>query len=272
MIPNRKPALNKGFTLIELLVVIAIIAILAAILFPVFAKAREKARQTACLSNCKQIGTGLMMYAQDYDEYLPMRYGGACNNGTGDCENGMTRSWKNMLAPYIKNRDIYRCPSNPASQRADSIGTNANITVQNGAFPAGYSMWLPDAWLSQQIGNGAGFPQSLAGIPAPSESLIIVETSWLFPDTGPYLGYAEPAPTDPSIHPGPSSWNSGHSKNRCNIVYMDGHAKFKYLTQTFEERGSPLLNEWRFSEEIAQARGLMWMFTLRDQIRQYGND
>jgi prepilin-type N-terminal cleavage/methylation domain-containing protein len=62
---------NKGFTLIELLVVIAIIAILAAILFPVFAQAREKARQTSCLSNCKQIGLSLQMYAQDYDETLP---------------------------------------------------------------------------------------------------------------------------------------------------------------------------------------------------------
>src|SRR4026209_2705707 len=83
---------RQVFTLIELLVVIAIIAILAAILFPVFAKAREKARQAACMSNFKQIGTATLMYVQDYDGYYPVRYGGAC---PPDCENNKTRSWKN---------------------------------------------------------------------------------------------------------------------------------------------------------------------------------
>src|SRR5690348_16265574 len=82
---QRANRVRLGFTLIELLVVIAIIAILAAILFPVFAQAREKARQAACLSNMKQIGTGLMMYAQDYDETYPLRYGGGC---PPDCING----------------------------------------------------------------------------------------------------------------------------------------------------------------------------------------
>src|SRR5438046_2949905 len=80
-----------GFTLIELLVVIAIIAILAAILFPVFAKAREKARQAACGSNCRQIGLGLMMYAQDYDDTLVMRYYGLKSE----------LSWKDVMAPYL---------------------------------------------------------------------------------------------------------------------------------------------------------------------------
>ena len=260
----RKPA---GFTLIELLVVIAIIAILAAILFPVFAKAREKARQTACLSNMKQIGTGVMMYVQDYDELYPMRYGGAC---PPDCENDKTRSWKNMIVPYIKNYEIYRCPSNPSGRQLDAVGNgHAN---QVGVFAGGYAMWLPDAWLSSQIGNGAGYPQSLAGVPAPADHLLILEHSYRWPDTGPYLGYQEPAPNDPNIVPGPSSWNSGHSKNRCNIIYMDGHVKFKYLKQTFEERGSPPLNEWRFSQQIANDRGIQWMFTLRDNLQNYPND
>src|SRR5688500_5016558 len=107
IIPNKRSAFTSrkaGFTLIELLVVIAIIAILAAILFPVFAQARDKARQTACLSNAKQIGMGVMMYMQDYD---------------GVYQEHFTRSvpattliyWPDQIKPYLKNDQIFSCPS-----------------------------------------------------------------------------------------------------------------------------------------------------------------
>ena len=100
----------RAFTLIELLVVIAIIAILAAILFPVFAQAREKARQTACLNNTKQIGLGTTMYAQDYDESLPFPFwstdGSQWDNWCGD---GAT--WRQRILPYTKNSQIFVCPT-----------------------------------------------------------------------------------------------------------------------------------------------------------------
>ncbi len=95
---------STGFTLIELLVVIAIIAILAAILFPVFAKAREKARQTSCLSNIRQLGTAAQMYAEDYDEM----YQFGCPDGW------WWDTWIMTGVPYVKNLQIYRCPSDPA--------------------------------------------------------------------------------------------------------------------------------------------------------------
>lgn len=95
---------RPGFTLIELLVVIAIIAILAAILFPVFAQAREKARQTACLSNQKQIGTAAMMYVQDYDEILPSSFAP-----------GVVGEFVGVLQPYVKNYAVFFCPSRNVS-------------------------------------------------------------------------------------------------------------------------------------------------------------
>jgi prepilin-type N-terminal cleavage/methylation domain-containing protein len=108
---------DRGFTLIELLVVIAIIAILAAILFPVFASARESARQTRCLSNGKQIGLAMQMYAQDYDERLPI-VGSAIEPGTlleGRKRNRQPfNGWSLVMLPYIKSRDLFRCPSMPA--------------------------------------------------------------------------------------------------------------------------------------------------------------
>src|SRR5688500_12314957 len=94
---------RKGFTLIELLVVIAIIAILAAILFPVFAQAREKARQSACFSNMKQLALGVMMYTQDYDDTLPKGYHALPGGGNFP--------WPLAVAPYVKNTAIFRCPS-----------------------------------------------------------------------------------------------------------------------------------------------------------------
>ncbi|HEX8234614.1 MAG TPA: DUF1559 domain-containing protein [Abditibacteriaceae bacterium] len=107
---------RKGFTLIELLVVIAIIAILAAILFPVFARARENARRASCQSNMKQIGLGLIQYVQDYDETYPMdRYATATQG-----------AWPSLVQPYLKSRQIFKCPS--------SSRNNANSYLLNNYF------------------------------------------------------------------------------------------------------------------------------------------
>jgi prepilin-type N-terminal cleavage/methylation domain-containing protein/prepilin-type processing-associated H-X9-DG protein len=105
-------SVKRGFTLIELLVVIAIIAILAAILFPVFARAREKARQTTCLNNVKQITLGILMYASDYDEKLPMLY------DLGSPRQGIIRTTQ----PYVKNWDIHDCPSADMTSNTGYLG------------------------------------------------------------------------------------------------------------------------------------------------------
>src|SRR5438105_14926395 len=109
-----------GFTLIELLVVIAIIAILAAILFPVFAQAREKARAISCLSNIKQINLGFQMYMQDYDEMWIYRPGHDVNGSNCDwkyiCgDNVPAQDWQDVVQPYIKNYGVFDCPSAPSN-------------------------------------------------------------------------------------------------------------------------------------------------------------
>jgi len=116
---KMKPSTQKGFTLIELLVVIAIIAILAAILFPVFAKVREKARQISCLSNMKQLGLGLIQYNQDYDE----KFTGSDNYGQG---------WAEDIYPYVKSKNVFVCPDDARP------GINSQVTV-NGIVWGNYT-------------------------------------------------------------------------------------------------------------------------------------
>jgi prepilin-type N-terminal cleavage/methylation domain-containing protein/prepilin-type processing-associated H-X9-DG protein len=116
---------RRGFTLIELLVVIAIIAILASILFPVFARAREKARQTSCLSNVKQIMLSITMYSQDYDETYPSLWVDV--DGSGDQNDG-DYTWRSAVLPYIKNTQIFQCPSKRMSNSFNGgmdYGTNS---------------------------------------------------------------------------------------------------------------------------------------------------
>src|SRR5471030_203059 len=103
---------KSGFTLIELLVVIAIIAILAAILFPVFARARENARRASCQSNLKQIGLGILQYTQDYDEKMPV-----CNNYV----QRQSQGWAGPILPYLKSVQVFHCPSDSTLPSAGGL-------------------------------------------------------------------------------------------------------------------------------------------------------
>src|SRR5687767_6104900 len=147
---------RRAFTLIELLVVIAIIAILAAILFPVFSRARESARKASCQSNLKQMGLGVMMYTQDYDEKYPMS-----SYMLGSCVSTMDL----QIAPYVKSQQLNQCPSEP--QAFDTVGSFAAIGMPACSGVPQYSSYSVNQSL---IVNGfipGNSPRSLASVPAP---------------------------------------------------------------------------------------------------------
>ena len=127
---------KSGFTLIELLVVIAIIAILAAILFPVFARARENARRSSCQSNLKQIGLGIAQYTQDYDEKFPLQWNGFSWN------DARLTGWAMVVQPYLKSTQIYQCPSETTAPMPDSVQPYKAPPDNQGYIDYSYNGWL----------------------------------------------------------------------------------------------------------------------------------
>ena len=233
--------MKKGFTLIELLVVIAIIAILAAILFPVFAQAREKARQTQCLSNVKQTMTAILMYCDDNDGYTLPQWTGIPH------PKGGSYSTITILEPYVKNYNIFYCPSSPFKKPANKDEFWAGNYGVNG--------WVV-SWGLNWDGTNAipyGSVRSLQGLNKPSETFI-------YGDLGLYSvgiwdalyggewAYIPGSGSDPKYAPYITRVNTtlqndaknGRHNGGVNLGYADGHAAFMKSSLVMQKT----IDEW----------------------------
>jgi prepilin-type N-terminal cleavage/methylation domain-containing protein/prepilin-type processing-associated H-X9-DG protein len=197
--------MRRGFTLIELLVVIAIIAILAAILFPVFAKAREKARTASCLNNLKQLALGMLMYAQDYDEMF-CRYNSGSYLQTApapgdptfnyrDAASGWYLTWPTNILPYVKNTQIFRCPSTQYHNNGVAYGLPVSCITTGGTMT-----WLFHSRIL-----------AMAELLKPAETLMISEKNGGNPQ---YI-------LDPTYYVCRADHNEG-----AICAFADGHAKW----------------------------------------------
>jgi prepilin-type N-terminal cleavage/methylation domain-containing protein/prepilin-type processing-associated H-X9-DG protein len=279
--PCRNASHHSAFTLIELLVVIAIIAILAAILFPVFAQAREKARQTACLSNLKQWGGGFMQYVQDYDETFPsQQFGGEVTN--------VDTNWLAVLQPYVENQKIENASNRTTTGEAASkvgvcpsqypgvrLPSNAVVTMSYGL-----SEWACGSRHSSFGGGPRKFsvdPRSfrpLSVFTSPASTILLAELGIAWSQSTVYpidndvevvqFGYGTPRSnpndfTTPSVGASKPPWKKvpgageySHSNldderhsGGANYLFTDGHVKWHKLDQTYKPDGS--MSMWTIS-------------------------
>ena len=191
---------KKGFTLIELLVVIAIIAILAAILFPVFARAREKARQTSCSSNIKQVMLGVIMYTQDYDEKLPIQ-----NSHSGSVD----LNYADFVMPYVKNMDLWYCPS---------LGHKTDPLPRSGCSSCGGGGWTNTVLIDYNPPN-CTWGKATGSFERPSATAYLLEN---------FRGCMTVTCCNGGLQFDAGSWQSLQFPHNdgANIAYMDGHVKW----------------------------------------------
>jgi prepilin-type N-terminal cleavage/methylation domain-containing protein/prepilin-type processing-associated H-X9-DG protein len=259
-------AVKKGFTLIELLVVIAIIAILASILFPVFARARENARRASCQSNLKQIGLGILQYAQDYDEKNPLTY----NRAPGSSQEWASTNvgdykWMDAIFPYVKSEQIFVCPSS-SNQRYQYYKNLPNSAPEwpSGQYFGSYGMseayWngtggAPGNASGPSMGGNGGSGRSLSEIDAPATTVLVTDTGVAQAgETYRMAGFGHPQPLGggsdspvdirpnaepPYVQTSYAGANMARHLGTVVTLYCDGHVKSQKVENLYQVKTRP---------------------------------
>ena len=271
--PRVFKARKTAFTLIELLVVIAIIAILAAILFPVFARARENARRSSCQSNLKQIGLGILQYTQDYDERYPLAYFGSTSYGASNPTPAMgepTYKWMDAIYPYVKSEQIFDCPSAPDTMKLYKNYLNPTFNAGPDGYAQGhYAVNGNYRYTSSAYHSPISYPSS--GVPSASlAQLAVASTTVLATDGGSRTSgtwKCHAVITSADVNNGESvldtttesypvgnggsgsSWIPARHLETTNVLWCDGHVKAMKIAALLDRRPGTNKPEYLFTIE-----------------------
>jgi prepilin-type N-terminal cleavage/methylation domain-containing protein/prepilin-type processing-associated H-X9-DG protein len=232
---------KRGFTLIELLVVIAIIAILAAILFPVFARARENARRASCQSNLKQIGLGIIQYTQDYDERMPATWAGDSSGDSG----ATAWKWMDAITPYVKSEQIFDCPS-----RNGNLVPRYHFRTGSdyGSYVANLAYWgMPDTATAPFSHFGGNRIVHVSEFQAAATTLMVTDGAgtvanpatpnhqiqWYDTGSNPSISSTDPRQLDAIIE---------RHLQTTNVLFCDGHVKSVKLDALTKKNASSVMS------------------------------
>jgi prepilin-type N-terminal cleavage/methylation domain-containing protein/prepilin-type processing-associated H-X9-DG protein len=249
---------KNGFTLIELLVVVAIIVLLAAILFPVFARARENARRSSCQSNLKQMGLGIAQYVQDYDERFP-RHRFNYPFDASNWAHPKNARWMDVILPYIKSEKIFTCPSSVRNNVFEDVTTRISNNLNGywlGTYVWNVGYWDYEASATPPYANAWG-PMNgphISRVEAASTTITVLEREDAINDSAECAFNASTANgatfAQPSASPLPKISNTvARHLDTMNVLYCDGHVKALTIGGLNQRNGSNILKQFTMADD-----------------------